>query len=275
MNRIEWVKEIVTPGGRVRAGFTNAVEDFNLGFHVGDITESVRRNREALAAELGVFPAWMNQVHSAHLERVVPAIERGPRVQASQGFATPPSATPSAWRTYENTDGLILDSPAQSDAACVMVADCIPFLLLGSSFSGAAVHVGRAGLLAGIAPKAVASLAGQSVTAVIGPAICGSCYEVPPVMQSAAELTAPGSAAVTRWATPGIDLKRALKNQLERAGVVDIIDTGVCTLEDPHYFSHRRSTKTGQPEGRFVGVIHLIRDTPGQLPGISAPTRIP
>jgi len=37
---------------------------------------------------------------------------------------------------------------------------------------------------------------------------------------------------------------------------------GVCTFEDPAYFSHRRACAAGGKAGRFAGIAEATRDTP-------------
>ena len=151
-------------------------------------------------------------------------------------------------------------------AAAVMVADCVPLLLLtGNRPLAAAVHVGRGGLLAGIAVKAVDELrrrGGEDVSAVLGPSICGRCYEVPPSMRDEADALAPGAAATTSWGTPSVDIPRALVRQLASRGVEEVRLLGVCTFEDPAYFSHRRACAAGGKAGRFAGIAEATRDTP-------------
>lgn len=52
---------------------TGPYESFNLGDHVGDDPEAVRRNRVRLAEEIGVDPSrmvWMEQIHSRNVTRV-------------------------------------------------------------------------------------------------------------------------------------------------------------------------------------------------------------
>ena len=67
-------------------------------------------------------------------------------------------------------------------ALAVLVADCVPVLLSGSGGVVAAVHAGRPGLVAGVVPRALATmrdLGAGEVDAVVGPSVCGRCYEVP------------------------------------------------------------------------------------------------
>jgi copper oxidase (laccase) domain-containing protein len=49
------------------------------------------------------------------------------------------------------------------------------------------------------------------------------------------------------------------RDQLLEAGVQSkhILDPGIDTGKDPHYFSHVRSSKTGQPEARLAAVVAL------------------
>ena len=226
----------------VCAGFTTRAQcgDFagNLAYHVGDRAENVDHWRAELERQVGPL-SWMTQVHGTTV------IDAG-------------NDTPEA-------DGLVV---RRGQGGAVMVADCAPLLLLGTAgaevTAGAVVHVGRAGLLGGIAHQAVAALrdtGADTVSAVIGPAICGSCYEVGETTAAEAERVLPGSSCVTRWGTPGIDIPASLARQLRESGVdVDVWD--MCTMEDERFFSHRR--QAGQA-GRFAGFLVLNRDTPDRL----------
>ena len=149
-------------------------------------------------------------------------------------------------------DGLITTKPAISLA--VMVADCIPLLLVSKEAVGA-IHVGRAGLVNRIALKAIhtmRSLGSIDIHAILGPSICGACYEVPFEMQQDVMQEHPRAFATTRKGTPGLDLPKALIADLVSAGVSYEASTS-CTYEDEMYFSHRRQN----PTGRFAGVVSL------------------
>ena len=149
-------------------------------------------------------------------------------------------------------DGLITTKPAISLA--VMVADCIPLLLVSKEAVGA-IHVGRAGLVNRIALKAIhtmRSLGSIDIHAILGPSICGACYEVPFEMQQDVMQEHPRAFATTRKGTPGLDLPKALIADLVSAGVSYEASIS-CTYEDEMYFSHRRQN----PTGRFAGVISL------------------
>lgn len=200
----------------------------NLGYHVGDDAGNVDLWRGRLQDVTGPL-SWMSQVHGTTI------LDAATHVQEA--------------------DGLLL-APGQGGA--VMVADCVPLLILGTGqvTRGAVVHVGRKGLLGGIATKAVRALKSAGVTnirAVIGPSICGSCYEVGEDTVVEAERMIPGCASTTRWGTPGIDIPGTLARLLEAEGV-DVDRVEVCTMEDERFFSHRRQKGRA---GRFAGVLVL------------------
>ena len=202
---------------------------FNLGAHVGDDPAAVAANRARLAKATGLGPdrlVWMQQVHGA----AVAAVD-GPR----------PEPVP-------ETDGLVTTTPGL--ALAVLVADCVP-VLLASPAAVAAVHAGRAGAAAGVVPAAVRALAGAgadlgATDALLGPAVCGACYEVPAAMRDEVEAALPGSATTTRRGTPGLDLRAGLARQLTGLGVARVVIDSRCTAEDPELFSHRRDGVTGR-----------------------------
>ena len=86
----------------------------------------------------------------------------------------------------------------------MLVADCVP-ILAGDPVAGviAAVHAGRRGAADGIALRALEAMTRRSgaesgcMTVVLGPAICGACYEVPAAMRDEVEAALPGSASTT------------------------------------------------------------------------------
>jgi copper oxidase (laccase) domain-containing protein len=84
------------------------------------------------------------------------------------------------------------------------------------------------------------------VEVLLGPAVCGECYEVPAAMQADVEKHLPGSACTTRQKTPGLDLRAGLWQQLADAGVAKIGVDPRCTFEDRTLFSHRREGTTGR-----------------------------
>jgi polyphenol oxidase len=91
------------------------------------------------------------------------------------------------------------------------------------------------------------------VRAVIGPHICGACYEVPAELRARVAAQEPESACVTRAGAPGIDIGAGIEAQLARAGVRTVAADPRCTAETPELYSYRRDGLTG----RFAGLIWL------------------
>ncbi len=258
MELIDWTIQRQVSGGVIRAGFTTVAggvsqdgwTGLNLGTHVGDDASAVAENRRRLAGYLGCDPAWMDQVHS---DRVAGAVA-GITALATDALVIGPC------EVGDDTAGTQLPQ-----AACVMVADCVPLLLVSNRrLRAAAVHVGRAGFMKNIAVATMAAL-GESpgdLTAVIGPSICGRCYEVPEAMRAEARAVASSSVSETSWGTPAIDIPAGLAEQLRCCGVRDIVRDGRCTYENESLYSHRRMARKGLSAGRFVGVVQLLSDTP-------------
>ncbi|TFH54101.1 laccase domain-containing protein [Actinomyces viscosus] len=220
-------------------GRASAYSGWNLALHVGDDPQRVDSHRRRLEALLGLEQdrhlAWMNQVHSA--------------VVAEARAESVPTA-----------DALVLNARATGAPAgcCVLVADCVPLLLASrDGFLTAAVHAGRRGMLDGVVPATIESLrrAGAEpaeLWAVVGPSVCGACYEVPDHMRALSAQREPACASRTSWGTPGLDVAAGVLAQLERAGVGHISAGQWCTYEDPRFYSFRRDGVTGRQAGVVV-----------------------
>ncbi|MFI8964544.1 peptidoglycan editing factor PgeF [Streptomyces sp. NPDC053493] len=225
-----------------RWGGVSAVpyEELNLGGAVGDDPAAVRTNRERAARELGLDPArvvWMNQVHGADVAEV-----DGP------------------WTSDDIPSVDALVTARRGLALAVLTADCVP-VLLADPVAGvvAAAHAGRPGMVAGVVPAAVKAMTGLGadlarITARTGPSVCGRCYEVPEAMRAEVAAAEPAAHAETSWGTPAVDVAAGVRAQLERLGIRDVADAGVCTLESRDHYSYRRDRTTG----RLAGYVWLI-----------------
>ncbi|MET9231671.1 peptidoglycan editing factor PgeF [Lentzea sp. NPDC003310] len=230
------IRRVVTTraGGVSKAPY----DSFNLGDHVGDDLRAVEANRVRLAEGIGLTPdrlVWMEQVHG----RTVATVD-GPRAEALE-------ATDAAV-TKEAGLGLV-----------VLTADCVP-VLLGDQEAGVvgAVHAGRVGARVGVVVEALKAMMAlgaelERIEVLLGPSVCGECYEVPAEMQKDVEKHLPGSASKSRKGTPALDLRAGLWNQLASAGVGKIGVDPRCTFEEKDLFSHRRQA----PTGRLASVIWI------------------
>jgi len=222
-----------------RSGVVRAVTDrsagvstgryagLDLGAHVGDAPEAVGENRRLLAERLGRPVVYMDQCHGAGVAVVDGVPDR------------PPSC-----------DALVTRS--SEVALAVLVADCVPVLLSGTGVV-AAVHAGRPGLVAAVVPRTIEvmrDLGAGEVDAVVGPSVCGRCYEVPAPMRELAAQVQPVSATVSWSGTPAIDVAAGVVAQLRDAGVAVRWLPG-CSRERDDLYSYRRDGQTG----RFAGVV--------------------
>jgi YfiH family protein len=207
----------------------------NLAGHVGDDADAVAANRADVEGRAARTIVWMHQVHGAAV-----AVVDDPTTQF-----------------VADVDALVT---TRIDIALgVLVADCVPVLLADTTAGVVAVaHVGRRGLVAGTALRAVETMTSlradpAKVQAWLGPSICGRCYEVPAKMRADVEAAAPGSATVTSAGRPGVDIRAGLRRQLLGGGIDTVRDVGPCTAESPDHYSYRRDGVTG----RFAGVVLL------------------
>jgi polyphenol oxidase len=202
----------------------------NVGDHTGDDPVAVARHRAHLAAAIGL-PAptewvWLRQVH-------------GPRVfDAIAATVDPP---PEADAAVTSVRALPL---------AIVTADCAPVVVASDAGVVAVAHAGHRGLAAGVVDAAVAEVRARGtgeLHAFLGPCIRPARYEF-----GAADLDAlvarfgPDVATQTRDGAPAFDIPTAVRIALERAGVNDFVDCGVCTADSPDYFSYRAEQTTGR-----------------------------
>ncbi len=231
----------------------------NLGAHVGDVPADVETNRRRTEDDIGAAIAWMAQRHTATV-RLIGSDEQGARY----GQRAFDAHGPAEEQATDGCDATIVHGRVDL-AAGVLVADCVPLLLAGTAGDAvAAVHVGRAGLVAGIVPAVLERLrslgvAGAAVHASLGPSICGRCYEVPADLQAAVVADAPAARATSAWGTPALDIPAGVQAQLTAGGVEHVEVHGACTRTDERFFSYRRSPRTGRCSGL---VVAAGRDTP-------------
>jgi YfiH family protein len=160
------------------------------------------------------------------------------------------------------TTGLSLGPDGDGHAAsapgtllAVTVADCVPVFLVDPRHRAVALlHAGWRGAAAGILEEGISLLQGEFQTSEsellvhLGPAICGSCYEVGPEVHGALGLPLP------EGPTP-VDLRGALAERAVSMGVLpsQITRSVFCTLcGGSPFFSHRAGESRRQVG--FLGI---------------------
>lgn len=240
--------------GGVSEGYLSSL---NLGTGRGDSRENVLENYRILGEAVGFRPedtVFTRQVH----EDCVVCVDR---TECGIGLFRP--------LEERKRDGLVTGDPGVALAA--FSADCTPILLHDPVKNVvAAVHSGWRGTAAGIALRAVETMAREygsepsDICAAIGPCISSCCFEthreVPDAMLAALGVDAvPAIAPIPDC--PGkyrVDLKQINQIWLQRGGVTNIDVCQDCTACQPERFwSHRR---TGGERGSLAAIIMLPRE---------------
>lgn len=219
-----------------------AYSGFNACHYTGDSAAHVEECRDALCRELGIGRGWLVVPRQTHSDRVA-VIDR----------------VPVADGVLEGVDALVTALPGV--ALCINTADCVP-LMLADAQAGvvAAVHAGWRGVLSAIVSRTVEAMeslgadAGR-IEAMMGPCICGHCFEVGPEVAQLFSESYGGAAGVVLggYAKPHVDLAEALVLTLRELGVMSVRRPPACTHCRPDtYFSARR---LGVNSGRVLSVI--------------------
>ena len=206
-------------------------DSLNLASYVGDSAENVSAN---LVLAKGLVSASEISVMNAEHGNTV-------HVVSGPGVAQP-------------GDGLITK---QSDLALVaLAADCVPFGLVDPVNGVIAVgHAGWRGVLANVMQALLDEFIStgaqlKHTQAIIGPAICANCYEVPTERVEQFRDVRPEAISSPR----NLDLTSGVKSVLATQ-VTKIHEISGCTLESSDLFSYRRAA--GKPTGRGGLVIAI------------------
>jgi YfiH family protein len=202
-------------------------DSLNVSKKVGDRAAAVEENLSIIKEAMGGQPsAWVRQVAGEEVVRVSGAGSAG-----------------EADALVTSEEGLCL---------AVAVADCVPVALVGQRSVGM-VHSGWRGTLSGIAGKAVREMGeAGGITAYVGPSIRGCCYEV------SAELAEEFARKFGPEVVSGryLSLPAAIRADLERSGVGEIHDLGLCSGCRPDlFYSHR---KQGPLTGRNLAAVAKV-----------------
>ena len=201
-------------------------DSLNVSRNVGDDPAAVEENLALIRGAMGGRPsAWVRQVAGDGVVRV-----------ARSGFAG-------------EADGMVTWS--EDLCLAVAVADCVPVALVGRGGIGM-VHSGWRGTLSGVAGRAVREMEDAPVRAYIGPCIQGCCYEVSEKL--AGEFAREFGTGVVSGRH--LSLAAAIRADLEREGVEEVYDLGLCTGCRPDlFYSHRNQ---GPLTGRNLAAVAKV-----------------
>lgn len=220
---------------RVGGFSTSPYQGLNLGAHVGDDASIVEKNRNWLAQQANMpnAPIWLNQTHSTVVAQV----------------STPTTQVLDADGVFTSSNNIVCSA---------MTADCLPVLLTNTQGSQvAAVHAGWRGLANGIVENALALFSGE-VIAWLGPAIGPQAFEVgEDVLQSFLDFDSQAHQAFTPRNVEGkwlADMSKLATQRLNKAGVTQVFDSGLCTFQNREdFYSYRRDGVTGR-QATFIWI---------------------
>ena len=254
-NQIENQKE--NQKGKIIRAFTTrhggvsngTLSTLNLSYSRGDKIENVKENYRRLAEALGLpYSNFIGcrQVHGTNVEIVtLEDVEK---------------------KTQFVCDGLIT-----KEAGIVLVtvhADCTPVYIYDTQTPAVGmIHSGWKGTLGEIVAVAIEKMQKnfgsrpENIKIILGPCICGDCFEVREDVKLEFEEKLPWSREYIKikdsehWT---IDLKGIIKNSLARQGIPmkNIYDSGICTMEKTDIlFSHRGERGN---TGTMAALISLV-----------------
>ena len=219
----------------------------NGGTGSNDVPEKIAENRTRMAAALGVTPERLLTAYQIHSPDVV--------------------ATDEPWRERPRADAIVTRTPGL--AIGVSTADCGP-LLFADAEAGVvgAAHAGWRGALTGVVEATVAAMQELGakrarIAAALGPTIRQPNYEVGPEFVERFLAADPTNA---RFFAPSereghamFDLPAYIAERVQRAGIDNFEDLGLCTYADPErVYSYRRMTRLGEADyGRHINAIAL------------------
>ncbi|MEN9647471.1 MAG: hypothetical protein RLY57_275 [Candidatus Parcubacteria bacterium] len=226
-------------------------QDGNMSFKWGPCAEVIK-NREVFLAPYQLKSTDMVMAQLEHGETIttVNNSDRG------RGISDGESAIPCEC-LMTNTPQLILS---------MVTADCFPIALFDPKQRAISlIHLGWKPTNKKLAFKAVEQMKLRfgsnpaDIQVFVGPGIRKDSYQFPLEVVTQHNLPEWKPYVSIRGNTANINLLGFIIDQLVSAGVLitNIQDSEIDTASNKNYYSHYRSDRTGEPEGRFVTIIML------------------
>lgn len=214
----------------------------------GFTTRALGASYEEIAKQMGVSSESLMTLKQIHSNQVVAISHKGPEIFL--------------WRDQKEGDALVTNQPGI--LVGVKTADCVPLLIYDPIQKVvAAVHAGWRGLVAGILESSLNQMrlfgsAYEDLVVIMGPALCGFCFEVGPQVVK----TFKHRFGLDFTVRPGkgdrssIDLREACRLILEEQHLSGnrIEFLPYCTACQPErFFSYRKGDQTGR-QLSFIGL---------------------
>lgn len=222
------------------------VDDFtSFGVHAFTTTRQAGSFSTQSDEPVGVVMARWSAVRDTAAERGVKRLATAAQVHGAHVLVHAPGWD--GWLRGPQADGHVVTE--RGTAVAVSIADCVPVFLAHPSGAIALLHSGWRGTAARIVEQGIAALAQRGFPASelrmhLGPAICGTCYEVSPDVYR--QVTGESVA------TPRpVDLRAVIAGHARAAGVSHTTRSALCTrCDNDRFFSHRAGDA-----GRQISVV--------------------
>jgi YfiH family protein len=254
LSKHQGIRHFVSSRG---SGFSKQpYESLNLGLHVQDDPGCVLKNRERLAAAIGIPLSsftFAEQIHSGNVTVVTEAMRGRGSVDHKEAI--------------QATDAMVTDLPGI--CLVILVADCVPMLFFDPSRRAIGVaHAGWRGTLKSVASNTVRTMeeafgsSPRNIMVGIGPSIGPCCYEVGPEVIGEIKSRLPAGENYIENESPEgkayLDLWKANVSQLVEAGIArENIEVAMqCTCHNPDLFFSFRYQQ-GET-GRFAAGMSIL-----------------
>jgi len=233
---------ILSKQGLVHAVFKKKLGNFSLKH--GSL-KSVKNNKKNAARILGINKEKIISVQQYHSNKIITVQE-------------------SCCRTKEQkADGMITDS--KNIFILIKTADCFPVLFYCPQKKVVAgVHVGWRGAVGKIFLKVVLEMIVRfecqvsDILVGIGPGIRKCCFKHQSLIQE--QIPEWENYIASKSDGKSLDLAGFIKDELISIGIKkqNVEDMGICSCCNKDFYSHRRSLRTGEKEGRFATVFGMV-----------------
>lgn len=222
-------------------------KSLNLATSAGDSRESVIENRQTITKTLSLKPNSIYDVWQVHSNKVI-------STDQPRGLDTP----------HLKADAIITNNP--NVTLMMLFADCVPVMFYDPENSVAAIaHAGWQGTVNGVVSETVKTMHKEyrtdpvNLLVGIGPSICVDHYEIGQEVEKVVERSFVETNGIIKRNSGKVylDLQNANKILLQRLGIKNILNSGICTAcNTVDWFSHR--AENGRT-GRFAVVMTVSK----------------
>ena len=222
----------------------STISDGNMSFMIGDPKEALE-NRKKFAKKNNIDPNKIISVNQVHGNKVLLVTQEDTNKEVDgDGMIT-------------NQKGIYL---IKKLADCLSIAFYDP-----KNETIGLVHAGWLGLDKNIINNVIMQMKrtfrthSENLLVQFSPSIGPCHYGGPLSLRKSTDPKWRKYIAIDADENHGIDIWQFASDQLIEQGVLpeNIFNPKICTFESKIYFSHRRSTKTGEPDSRFATILGI------------------